>query len=114
MKPITQEWLNRARDDLDVVSEIIDIAYLTNIMHKKSNWRTRNNNFMENKFISQAGFTDQYLVEHGYLGDRIIGSEVVLEQCRDFSGSHHLNGLVFYQKARNMIVNFKNQMDDNL
>ena len=31
MKPITQEWLNRARDDLDVVGEIIDIAHLTNI-----------------------------------------------------------------------------------
>ncbi len=31
MKPITQEWLNRARDDLDVVEEIIDIAHLTNI-----------------------------------------------------------------------------------
>lgn len=31
MKPITQEWLNRARDDLDVVEEIIEIAHLTNI-----------------------------------------------------------------------------------
>ena len=31
MKPIAQEWLNRARDDLDVVEEIIDIAHLTNI-----------------------------------------------------------------------------------
>lgn len=31
MKPITQIWLNRARDDLDVVGEIIDIAHLTNI-----------------------------------------------------------------------------------
>jgi HEPN domain-containing protein len=31
MKPITQEWLNRASDDLDVVEEIIDIAHLTNI-----------------------------------------------------------------------------------
>lgn len=31
MKPITQEWLNRAGDDLDVVGEIITIAHLTNI-----------------------------------------------------------------------------------
>ena len=26
MKRITQEWLNRAKDDLDVVQEIITIA----------------------------------------------------------------------------------------
>ncbi len=31
MKPITQQWLNRAKDDLDVVVEIINIAHLTNI-----------------------------------------------------------------------------------
>ena len=31
MKPVTQEWLNRAKDDLDVVTEIIEIAHLTNI-----------------------------------------------------------------------------------
>ncbi len=31
MKPVTQEWLNRAKDDLDVVAEIIEIVHLTNI-----------------------------------------------------------------------------------
>ena len=32
MKTITQEWLNRAKDDLDVAKEIIDIPHLTNIV----------------------------------------------------------------------------------
>ncbi len=32
MKAITQEWINRAKDDLDVAREIIDIAHLTNIV----------------------------------------------------------------------------------
>ncbi len=31
MKPVTQEWLSRAKDDLDAVGEIIDIPHLTNI-----------------------------------------------------------------------------------
>lgn len=32
MKTITREWLNRAKDDLDVANEIIDIPHLTNIV----------------------------------------------------------------------------------
>ena len=32
MKVVTQEWLNRAKDDLDVTEEIIELPHLTNIV----------------------------------------------------------------------------------
>lgn len=32
MKPITRGWLNRAREDLEVVERIIDATHLTNIV----------------------------------------------------------------------------------
>jgi HEPN domain-containing protein len=32
MKPITEEWLNRAREDLDVAMEIISKEHLTNMV----------------------------------------------------------------------------------
>lgn len=32
MKPITEEWLNRAREDLDVALEIISKEHLTNMV----------------------------------------------------------------------------------
>ncbi len=31
MKAITQEWLNRAKDDLDTIEQIIDEEHLTNV-----------------------------------------------------------------------------------
>ena len=32
MKTITREWLHRAKDDLDVIVEIIELSHLTNIV----------------------------------------------------------------------------------
>lgn len=32
MKPVTREWLNRAKDDLDVIDEIIGHQHLTNMV----------------------------------------------------------------------------------
>jgi HEPN domain-containing protein len=32
MKPITEEWLDRAREDLDVALEIISLDHLTNMV----------------------------------------------------------------------------------
>ncbi len=32
MKLTTQEWMNRAKDDLDVIEEIHDVAHLTNMV----------------------------------------------------------------------------------
>ncbi len=32
MKPITQEWLNGSRDDLDVIQQIATVGHLTNMV----------------------------------------------------------------------------------